>query len=83
MVYILSFSRTPWVHCLYIVITEMYFHMYYFIVIVKGDVQVDYGRRTGCFLGDVQFDYGRRNVFFIFVLATFLPVYTRGCVTSG
>ena len=52
--------------------------MYYFIVIVKGDVQVDYGRRTGCLLGDVHFDYGRCNVFFLLTLTTFLPVYTSG-----
>jgi hypothetical protein len=50
---------------LYIVSAEMCFHMYYttILVIVKGDIQVDYGRRTGCLLGDVQFDYGRCVIF--------------------
>jgi len=59
VVYVYSFARAPWVHAFYIsdiVITDMHFHRYYFIVIVKGDVQGDYGRRTGCLLGDVQFD---------------------------
>ena len=37
--------------------------LYEYLVIVKGDVQVDDGRRTGCLLGDVQYDYGRCVVF--------------------
>jgi hypothetical protein len=52
----------------------MCLHMYY-TTIVKGGVQVDFGRRTGCLLGDFQFDYGRCVVFPCYSLYIFTSVH--------
>jgi hypothetical protein len=60
----LSQTGVPWVHDIYITSVEMSsVFICTIFVILKGDVQVDSGRRTGCLFGDVQFDYGRGNGF--------------------
>ncbi len=61
----------------YIVSVEMCLHRYCttVLVIVEGDAQVDYGRRTGCLLEDVQFDYGRCVVFPSYSLYIFTSVH--------
>ncbi len=75
MVYVRFFKGT--VGTLYIVSAEMCLHMYYttILVIVKGGVKVDFGRRTGCLLGYVQFDYGRCVVFPSYSLYLFTSVH--------
>ena len=72
VVYVLSsLSQRQRGYIVYMLLVQKCVFICNILVIVKGVVQVDCGRRTGCLLGDLQFDYERCTVFSLLTLCTF------------